>query len=491
MHNDRISIVDVADGAFSVLGEVSLPDEPVIKKIGFSSNSEFAYVNTHKRQSPFPTLYEIRLTPPYQISRRLPIPNGDLRGVAVSSKCKRIFVSDHGNKKIWIIDSRSFNIIDSLQIGDYVPGTLAINNQEDMLAVMIPESRRAFLLNPATSAVMGQMDGLRLKAHDAVFTDDGKKLFIAILSEKGGLAVINTSPLYPPPSVVFASNRDGDNFQICRMDLNGRKIVQLTTNHATNCCPHWSPDGLRIAFISDRAGPPKIVLMNRDGKEVRILEKTDPMVTEDFHEGDFLSWSPDGKRIAFIGDERRAVRIVDIQTEDVQTILKGEIAPGYSSYGGVSWSSSDGALYISCHKSGNGYAHRFFHMNLEQMKATEVFNDENRTDVRAKPAVAPDGKLIAVLLLPKGKDEPRPILLRNRMDGTEKELNGTGGQFNGALHWSTDGKYLTYSSGTAHRQHLFVVGVAGQPAVPLTDEGDWRDMHPDLFGQVPESLSHN
>jgi dipeptidyl aminopeptidase/acylaminoacyl peptidase len=58
--------------------------------------------------------------------------------------------------------------------------------------------------------------------------------------------------------------------------------------------PRWSPDGKRIAFVSDRAKPKsQIYLIPSDGGEARPLT--------DLEEGGFseLTWSPDGTRIAF------------------------------------------------------------------------------------------------------------------------------------------------------------------------------------------------
>ena len=65
--------------------------------------------------------------------------------------------------------------------------------------------------------------------------------------------------------------------------------------------PSWSPDGRRIAFASTRDDPDpndnfiysKIYVMNADGSGQTRLTYTSPF--------DYApSWSPDGRRIAFI-----------------------------------------------------------------------------------------------------------------------------------------------------------------------------------------------
>ena len=92
--------------------------------------------------------------------------------------------------------------------------------------------------------------------------------------------------------IVFSSLRDG-NFEIYVMDANGRNQENLTNHDANDRQPDWSPDGTKIAFVSDRDGDGnQIHVMDADGKNVIRLtdgagQKTDP------------DWSPDGQRIAF------------------------------------------------------------------------------------------------------------------------------------------------------------------------------------------------
>jgi imidazolonepropionase-like amidohydrolase/Tol biopolymer transport system component len=55
--------------------------------------------------------------------------------------------------------------------------------------------------------------------------------------------------------------------------------------------PRWSPDGTRIAFVSDRGGGDNVWLMNADGSNKKQLTK------EDFRLLNQPSWSPDGRYI--------------------------------------------------------------------------------------------------------------------------------------------------------------------------------------------------
>jgi len=90
-------------------------------------------------------------------------------------------------------------------------------------------------------------------------------------------------------------------------DVAARKAEPLTTGSYSDTSPVWSPDGSRIAFVSERGPDPDrspdsnvFVVEARPGAEPRQL------TTYEGPDGGRLSWSPDGQWIAFLrGDEPR------------------------------------------------------------------------------------------------------------------------------------------------------------------------------------------
>ena len=73
--------------------------------------------------------------------------------------------------------------------------------------------------------------------------------------------------------IAFVSRRDG-NPEIYVMNADGKNQRRLTNNRADDWFPSWSPDGRRIAFISERDGHPdrnpgwftsEIYVMDADG----------------------------------------------------------------------------------------------------------------------------------------------------------------------------------------------------------------------------------
>ena len=94
--------------------------------------------------------------------------------------------------------------------------------------------------------------------------------------------------------IVFQTNRDVNNAEIYTMNADGTDRVALSRNPAEDMEPRWSPDGLRIAFVSDRTGNDEIFTMNADGSGVMQLTFTSAGNRRP-------SWTADG-RILFQSD---------------------------------------------------------------------------------------------------------------------------------------------------------------------------------------------
>ncbi len=75
-------------------------------------------------------------------------------------------------------------------------------------------------------------------------------------------------------------------------DNSGKDKRQLTWSGSRNSGARWSPDGVYVAFISDRVPDAGIFLLPSDGGEARELTHHGAPISE-------LSWSPDGTRIAY------------------------------------------------------------------------------------------------------------------------------------------------------------------------------------------------
>ena len=92
--------------------------------------------------------------------------------------------------------------------------------------------------------------------------------------------------------IAFVSNRTG-RWQIYSMDKDGTDVRNLTRTTTRDVHPAWSPDGSKIAYATLRFGFWSICLVEAEGKAPSSIITNNPAVE------DHPAWSPDGQRIAY------------------------------------------------------------------------------------------------------------------------------------------------------------------------------------------------
>jgi TolB protein len=109
--------------------------------------------------------------------------------------------------------------------------------------------------------------------------------------------------------IALVSDRDG-NPEIYIMDADGNNVVRITDDPGEDNSPAWSPDGSMIAFNTSRFGngSSEIFRRNVEGGETWGLNPTRLTFAQSTHSAkanNFISWSPDGLQIAFESDRDR------------------------------------------------------------------------------------------------------------------------------------------------------------------------------------------
>jgi Tol biopolymer transport system component/DNA-binding winged helix-turn-helix (wHTH) protein len=135
----------------------------------------------------------------------------------------------------------------------------------------------------------------------------------------GGISAQGVSYSKDGKSIAYVSYPEGI---LWKANSDGSNPVQLTDPPLQVFMPRWSPDGKQISFAGDYPGPNgAFYIVSSDGGSPRKL------LAQDQHLDGFLTWSPDGHRMAGTStsaDGKFVVVILNLDTRQ-DTIIPGSV----------------------------------------------------------------------------------------------------------------------------------------------------------------------
>jgi Tol biopolymer transport system component/imidazolonepropionase-like amidohydrolase len=273
-------------------------------------------------------------------------------------------------------------------------------------------------------------------------------------------------------------NRDGSTLvfdmlgDIYSVPIAGGEAKALTSGIEWNYQPRFSPDGSKIAFVSDRAGGDNLWIMNADGSDAHaVTDEAEHLVHNP-------TWSPDGKYLAgrkgyystrsiaageiwlFHHGGGNGVNLVKRPNDDSDQ--KNRAEPAFSPDGKYVYYSADITAGKVWQYNKNSVGSVF------AIKRLELATGETNTVVSGpggaiRPTPSPDGKSLAYLKRRLGLVNQIMVkdlesgLERLVFDGFERDLQESSGSEGNApaIAWLPDGESIVFwTAGTFHRVNV-------------------------------------
>lgn len=201
------------------------------------------------------------------------------------------------------------------------------------------------------------------------------------------------------------------------------RITSVVNDDAQNFHARPSPDGTMIAFDSDREGERAVYIAGADGRGVRRVTS-----------GGFAavpSWSPDGRRLAYVRAETDRPRVWNLWTVDLETGKDARLtAHRYGQPWGAAWF-PDGQRIAYSHED------RLIVQSLDG-RFERVYPSPKKGRLLRTPAVSPDGRWVMFQVQRDGGwllDLTDASMTRILTDPTAEEFT-----------WSPDGRRVAYHS---------------------------------------------
>jgi TolB protein len=257
------------------------------------------------------------------------------------------------------------------------------------------------------------------------------------------IAVASSAPAQPDADgnlIAFSRCRlpdscdAGADIWVIRPDASG--LTRLTRDGTHNDSPSWSPDGRRIAFVSGLGRFDTIWTMKANGTGMRRV--TSPRGLDEQP-----TWSPDGRAIAFVrllSPTNRGIYVIDADGRHSRALTHRD-----GDYQHPSWSPNGRLICFAFARNPNRDRYAIYVIDAKVGGSARKLSRDAGGDYR-DPVWSPDGKRIAYsYLVPAGKAYAAHLATMDAGGGHERiVLRAPPNTVYFSPSWSPDGRRIAF-----------------------------------------------
>lgn len=271
-------------------------------------------------------------------------------------------------------------------------------------------------------------------------------------------------------------------------NADGSETLRLTKGTKSNSSPKFSPDGRRIAFLSNRDGKTNLYVLPLGGGEAEKLTDAKTGVSA-------FAWAPNGESIAllmtdapsdaeekdkkgkndwyYMDENYKQSRLYTVslsQLDDKQKPKITQLSKEYRNVNDFSWAPDGKKIVYSHSVSAKAGDANYSDISMIDLASNAVSVVANTPANESNPKFSPDGSVIAYASSENpnnwaGRDFVKVFSVA---DGKTTELNATPDDQVSLLGWLPDGKTVLVSEANRTLTAVYALSVDKKPNVEIT-----------------------
>ena len=246
--------------------------------------------------------------------------------------------------------------------------------------------------------------------------------------------------------------KNGNRYQLMISDSDGQNPQEALSSSEPIISPSWSPDGKRVAYVSFESKKP-VVYVHELATAKRII------LSNEKGNNSAPSWSPDGSRLALSlsRDNNTQVYLINADGSGLKRISRSsaiDTEPQFSADGKLIYFTSD-----------RGGSPQIYRMSVDGEAVAPATRVTFKHSYSTSPRLSPDGRYLAYIARSGGLR----LHLMELRTGEVTALTQTGNDETPTF--AANGKFLLYATRVSGRPVLAAVSVDGQVKQVLSIPG--------------------